>query len=199
MDCCYCTVLYSQHIQTYQHNSIDTVFSPNRLHFFMWAHHCSYVVFMSCSCFIVHLLFSLPLFQWSPVSYIILPAIYHTAPIKWRKKKEKESSPWISKSQNGHQQGEHHEKKRSHCTCSAKQLPKWETESDKEWYKKNIYWKLYSPARSSLASCILSQIAQSPLWILYYLDSERECEGEKKSPGWLAGQSFWQDDSLNFV
>lgn len=165
----------------------------------MWAHHCSYVVLMSCSCFVVHLLFSLPLFQWSPVSYVILPAIYHTAPIKWRKKKEKESSPLISKSQNGHQQGEHHEKKRSHCTCSAKQLPKWETESDKEWYKKNIYWKLYSPARSSLASCILSQIAQSPLWILYYLDSERECEGEKKSPGWLAGQSFWQDDSLNFV
>lgn len=85
---------------------------------------------------------------------------------------------------------------------TASHLHDWKSaESDKEGYwKKNLFIQLLHiiyPSKEhgeepSLAQCILSLRAQSPLclavcvWILYYLDRERE-------------RDFWQDDSLNFV
>ncbi len=59
-----------------------------------------------------------------------------------------------------------------------------------------LYTFQKSTERSPAQLCILSQSAQSPLtlpvcvWMLYYLDREREREGENESPGWWAGQSF---------
>lgn len=101
--------------------------------------------------------------------------------------------------------------------CLSFTLARHLTEQVKSLTKKRIkrrtrlfnYSTLYTPVQRAWIGAQLSRVHFIPenpeptlslcMSLNTVLSWQSESEGEKNSPGRLAGQSFWQDDSLNFV